>query len=257
MTPPSHRSDLLQGAARFGQFVTENWQRIVRHWVTIVDRSAEVPASDDLTYRQLVDHLPEICHELGAVLKQPEVPDIRDQAAQDAAAHGRRRWHQGYDLAQLIRELSLIRNDVLNVWLDVFARDNGVFDGETKRLLVRMVQRFFDDIVIESAMQLASEQIAEMQRINTALVEAQAAADSAKSKVLRHVSHTLREPLAAISFAAEALTTEPEMSGEARNNVQVIVRNIKLQAQNVNELLAAAELTLRSRPEKPAALRKG
>jgi signal transduction histidine kinase len=252
MSPSSRRSDLLHGAARFGQFVTENWQRITRHWVTIVDRSPEVPASDDLTYRQLVDHLPEICHELGSVLKQPEIPDIRDQAAQDAAAHGRKRWQQGYDLSQLIRELCLIRNDVLNVWLDVFARDNGVLDDESKGLVVRMVQRFFDDIVIESAMQFASEQIAEMQTINAARVEAEGAAASAKSKVLRHVSHTLREPLAAISFAAEALTTEPEMSGEARKNVQIIVRNIKLQAQNVNELLAAAQLALRARPETPA-----
>src|SRR3954462_13155159 len=124
MPAPSNQSDILQDAARFGQFVVENWQRITRHWVTIIERSPEVPASDDLTYRQLVDHLPELCRELGSVLKRPEVAAIRDQAARDAAAHGQKRWQQGYNLAQLIREVSLIRNDVIDVWLKVFERES-------------------------------------------------------------------------------------------------------------------------------------
>src|SRR4051794_38346656 len=188
MSPSSNHSDLLAGVAQFGQFILENWQRITRHWVTIVDRSPEVPASDDLTYRQLVDHLPELCHELGSILKRPDVSAIRDQAARDASAHGRKRWQQGYNLAQLIREVCLIRNDVTDVWLQVFERESNAFNQESRGLICKMVQRFFDDLVIESTVQFASEQIADAQTIQVALLEAETAADSAKAEVLRHIS---------------------------------------------------------------------
>jgi signal transduction histidine kinase len=244
MSPLSNHPDLLAGAALFGQFIIENWQRITRHWVTMVDRSPEVPASDDLTYRQLVDHLPELCHELGSILKRPDVPAIRDQAARDASAHGRKRWQQGYNLAQLIREVCLIRNDVIDVWVKVFEHESAGFDPESRGLICKMVQRFFDDLVIESTIQFTSEQIAEAQTIHAALLEAEMAADSAKSEVLRHVSHTLREPLAAMNFAAASLKVENNLSPEARNSVNIILRNIKVQAQNVTELLVAAEMTL-------------
>src|SRR4051812_2284280 len=244
MSPSSNHPDLLAGVAQFGQFILEHWQRITRHWVTIVDRSPEVPASDDLTYRQLVDHLPELCHELGSVLKRPDVPAIRDQAARDASAHGRKRWQQGYNLAQLIREVCLIRNNVIDVWLEVFERESDALDQRSRGLICKMVQRFFDDLVIESTVQFTSEQIAEAQTIHAALLEAEMAADSAKSEVLRHVSHTLREPLAAMNFAAGALNAEKNLSPDARHSVHIILRNIKVQAQNVTELLVAAEMTL-------------
>ena len=95
-------------------------------------------------------------------------------------SHIKHRWkpdsQQGYDLAQLIREVCLIRNDVLNVWLDVFSRENGTWEVESRNLAGRMVQRFFDDLVIESAMQFASEQIAEVQTVHAALLEAESAA---------------------------------------------------------------------------------
>src|SRR4051812_29156250 len=173
MSPSSNHLDLLGGVAQFGQFILENWQRITRHWVTVVDRSPDVPASDDLTYRQLVDHLPELCHELGSILKRPDVPEIRDRAARDASAHGRKRWQQGYNLAELIREICLIRNDVIDVWLEVFERESHSFDQESRGVICRMVQRFFDDLISESTVQFTSEQIEEAKTIHAALLEAE------------------------------------------------------------------------------------
>src|SRR4051812_11246768 len=243
MPPPSDQTELFPAVARFGQFVLDNQERIIRHWLTVVDRSPEVPGSEDLTYRQLLDHLPELCLELGSLLKRPDAPSIRDQAARDAGAHGRKRWQQGYNLAELIREVCLIRNDMLDVWLDVFLRENSASSAESRTAICKLVMRFFDDLVIESTVQFASEQIAEMETIHEALLHAETAAHSAKTEVLRHVSHTLREPLGAINFAAEALTEET-LSSDGQNNVRIILRNLKVHRQNVNELLTAAELSL-------------
>jgi signal transduction histidine kinase len=236
-----------RGVAQFGQFILDNRDRIIRHWVTTVDRSPEVPATDELTYRQLVDHLPELCQELGSLLKRPDVPAIKDQAQRDAGEHGRKRWQQGYNLGELIREVCLIRNDMLDVWLDLFSRENAAFDGDSRNSAHKIVLRFFDDLVIQSAIQFAAEQIDEVRTIESALRDAENAAHSAKSEVLHHVSHTLREPLAAISFAAQALNMDKELSGEAKENVEIVLRNLKVEARNVDELLVAAQMQLQGR----------
>lgn len=175
------------------------------------------------------------------------MPAIRDQAARDAGAHGRRRWQQGYNLAQLIREICLIRNDVLEVWLDLFAREHAGFDRPSLEVVRKTVVRFFDDLVIESAVQFASEQIGEVRRVEAALSTVESSVRLAKSEILRHMSHDLREPLAAIDFAAQALSTDENLSVHSREAVQIIMRNTRIEADHVHQLLIGAELTFRQK----------
>src|SRR3954463_6666175 len=106
----------LHAVASFGEFVLANQEEITRRWVTVVDRSPEVPASEPLTYKQVLDHLPALCNELGMVLKEPNASGVRKQAARDAGIHGQKRWQQGYKLDELIREICLIRTELLGNW---------------------------------------------------------------------------------------------------------------------------------------------
>jgi signal transduction histidine kinase len=108
-----------------------------------------------------------------------------------------------------------------------------------------MVERFFDEVIVESTIQFVDDQAEAVQKTKAA-----ATAD-AKSHLLRHVSHTLREPLGAIVAAAEGLAAEQALTVEARNLVNIIVRNAQLQAHNVNELLLAAELFSGRRDQRP------
>ena len=236
-------TETISELARLGEFILTNQEEITRRWVTAVDRSPEVPASEDLTYRQLLDHLPAICAELAFTLKQPGAPEIRHRIAQDASAHGRKRWQQGYRLDELIREICLIRRNFLDTWLDEFAAANSSFDNETRDRAGRIVHRFFDEVIIDSTVQFVDDQKEEVRRIQSELSTIKgAAASEAKSHLLRHVSHTLREPLGAILLAAEALVTEKTLSVDARDNVRIIIRNAEIEAHNIEELVLAADL---------------
>src|SRR3954468_3950648 len=148
----------LSAVAEFGQFVLTNQDQITRRWVGVVDRSPEVAASEDLTYQQVLDHLPQLCTELGLVLKHPDATSIRREAKRDAGRHGRKRWQQGYKLQELIREICLIRNELVGNWLNVFARNRPSFDLASRELARQLVQRFFDDLIIDSTLQFAEEQ---------------------------------------------------------------------------------------------------
>jgi hypothetical protein len=227
--------------AEFGDFLLANQEEITRRWVTAVDRSPDIATSEDLTYRQLLDHLPQMCRELAETLKKSEHETDSEPAAR---AHGRKRWQQGYRLQELIREVCLLRRNFIHTWPDAFATANPLFDANAQQGARRLVGRFFDDVIIDSTVQFVEEQTDVLRCAQSALEAEKRAAADAKSQILRHVGHTLREPLGAIMFASEALLSEAGLTGEGANMVRIILRNAKIETINVEELLLGAELFL-------------
>src|SRR5947208_10816308 len=49
--------------AELGEFLLARRADITRLWIAAVDRSPEITSSNDLTYKQLLDHLPQLCEE--------------------------------------------------------------------------------------------------------------------------------------------------------------------------------------------------
>jgi signal transduction histidine kinase len=232
--------------AAFGDFLLANQEEITRRWVTAVDRSPDIAASEDLTYRQLLDHLPQMCQELAETLKKSEHETNSEPAAR---AHGRKRWEQGYRLQELIREVCLLRRNFIDTWPDAFATANPLFDVRAQQASRRLVGRFFDDVIIDSTVQFVEEQTDVLRSTQSALETEKRAAADAKSHVLRHVGHSLREPLGAIVFAAEALLSEKQLTAEGLNMVRIVLRNAKLETENVEELLLGAELFLKAKAD--------
>jgi hypothetical protein len=81
-------------------------ETIVRAWTEKVTTDRRVKSDEHLSYLQLVDHIPQIVEELEAALG-----DGRDEAPalSGAREHGRQRWRQGYELKEVVRELTLLR----------------------------------------------------------------------------------------------------------------------------------------------------
>jgi hypothetical protein len=138
--------------AGFADFV-----QILQSWIAAVDRHPNISTSDNLTYTQLLDHLPELCTELAALLKQPNAQQIEREARQDARAHGWKRWRQGYKLEELIREICLIRRNFTDNWLKAFAATDVRFDFDVQNAARRVVEGFFDNVIIEATVQFVGE----------------------------------------------------------------------------------------------------
>jgi len=84
--------------AGLGDFVLIHRDEILKSWIAMIDKHPNISASDNLTYTQLLDHLPELCAELAVLLKQPNAKEIKREAKRDAQAHGWKRWRQGSKL---------------------------------------------------------------------------------------------------------------------------------------------------------------
>jgi hypothetical protein len=132
-------------------------EQILQSWIAAVDQHPNISTSHNLTYTQLLDHLPELCTELAALLKQPNAQEIKREARQDARAHGWKRWRQGYKLEELIREICLIRRNFIDTWLKAFAAVDERFDFDAQNAARRVVESFFDNVIIEATVQFVEE----------------------------------------------------------------------------------------------------
>jgi signal transduction histidine kinase len=227
---PANRSTTAGGPvlAHLGEFFRAHRDDITRLWVAAVDRSPEITSSNDLTYRQLLDHFPQICDELADALgKMPPEIGTSFPTVPDAAAHGRKRWEQGYSLQEVIREICLLRRNIFDRWLPEFAETHPEFVGEVRRWAKRMIHQFFDDVIVDTTVQFAQENRDHASR--------------AKREFLSRMSHDLRTPLTPLLLAAVSLKEQGGLSAEARDSVEMIVRNARVEAELVDQLLRAAE----------------
>jgi signal transduction histidine kinase len=243
----TERKSAVASFAGFGDFVLSHREEILQSWIAAVDREPKIPASDKLTYTQLLDHLPELCSELAALLGQPHAEGIKKEAKRDAKAHGWKRWRQGYKLDELIREICLVRRDFIENWLSAFTLTNPDFDINAQNGARRVVERFFDNVIIEATVQFVAEHQQAVCRVNARLRAQKKARAAAKAEFVKLASHRLREPLGPLFFALEVLLQE-SLSPRGVEMISVLQRNLKEEARAVEELLSLVELLVNGRP---------
>lgn len=128
-------SDEIRRLLRNGQ------ETIVRAWTEKVTADRRVNSDERLSYLQLVDHIPEIVEELQSALAD-EGPDAPMPC--QGREHGRQRWRQGYELKEVVRELTLLRATLVE-FIELY---RGALPARTPEDLARSFHRinvFMDD----------------------------------------------------------------------------------------------------------------
>jgi signal transduction histidine kinase len=212
--------------------------QILQSWIAAVDQHPNISTSDNLTYTQLLDHLPELCTELAAILKQPDAREIKREAKQDARAHGWKRWRQGYKLEELIREICLIRRNFIDTCLKDFATVDKGFDLEAQNAARRIVEGFFDNVIIEATVQFVEEHQEAVRELNAT----RKPGVTGNAEFVQRITHLLREPLGPLLLGLEVLLREESLSPRGVEIIEVLHRNVQKEAEAIEELLRSTEL---------------
>ena len=212
--------------------------QILQSWIAAVDQHPNISTSDNLTYTQLLDHLPELCTELAALLKQPDAREIKREAKQDARAHGWKRWRQGYKLEELIREICLIRRNFIDTWLKDFATVDKGFDLEAQNAARRIVEGFFDNVIIEATVQFVEEHQEAVRELNAT----RKPGVTGNAEFIQRITHLLREPLGPLLLGLEVLLREEPLSPRGVEMIGVLQRGVQKEAEAIEELLRSTEL---------------
>ena len=119
---------------------------IVREWVEKVTADRRINSDKRLSYVQLVDHIPHIVEELRVALAEGRADG---RMLRQGETHGRQRWQQGYELKEVVRELTLLRATIL----DFFERYRGALRSQNAEEFSRSYRRinvFIDDEIYKT-----------------------------------------------------------------------------------------------------------
>ncbi|HEX8500328.1 MAG TPA: RsbRD N-terminal domain-containing protein [Pyrinomonadaceae bacterium] len=124
------------------RLIKNGQETIVRTWTEKVAADRRVASDERLSYLQLVDHIPQIVEELHDALGggRSEEPS----ALCEGREHGRQRWRQGYELKEVVRELTLLRVTLVE-FIELY---RGALPARTPDELTRSFHRinvFMDD----------------------------------------------------------------------------------------------------------------
>ncbi|HTW93332.1 MAG TPA: sensor histidine kinase [Tepidisphaeraceae bacterium] len=172
----------------------------------IIDRLQDLvaqtlPTADELTFGQFRDMLPEALRQMAAALES-STPGPTRYFLNDSVEHGARRFHQSFDLRELLVEYSLIRSILVEevttaleraMTLDEITALNVGIDAASRRAVCTFV--------------------AHMQRELQASTETQ-------SKYLSFLSHDLRGGLNGILLMLEVLKRDLEPHGQFAESVE-------------------------------------
>jgi hypothetical protein len=141
---------------RLADFLCTRKEEMIRAWIEHVHTDASIPA-EGLTTNQLRDHLPRLFDDLADSLRSYGTDHVAAQVAKDAAKHGSERWQQGYDVAQVLREIMHLRG-VFIYHLRIFEELNADFGMAARLFANATVHRFLDEISIAATEQFLASQ---------------------------------------------------------------------------------------------------
>ena len=133
----------------FSSLFREHADALIRAWADAVyaDRRTDLPVM--LSYRELVEHLPELLGELARLLDDDASYDEILEATRGLRFHAQRRFQQGCLVDEVARELFLLR-DALNdfLWREVAGAAGD--DVGKLREAVRRTDVFVDELLSQA-----------------------------------------------------------------------------------------------------------
>ena len=121
-------------------------ETIVQKWTEKVTSDKRINSDARLTYVQLIDHVPQIVEELRLALSDasPEGKMLKE-----GREHGRQRWQQGYELKEVVRELTLLRATVME-FIDTYRGALSFHSPDQLSQSYRRISGFLDDEIYKT-----------------------------------------------------------------------------------------------------------
>jgi signal transduction histidine kinase len=174
----------------------------------IRSHSDEIPSSSSLTDQELLDHFPRLFADLADYLLHEADPGVRTAVLEAARKHGEARSQQGYDLAELIREIGIVHGSVVDHGLEQFLLTRPDY-ADSAGGCSRLIGKFFEDSVVGSVQRYVDKFNENSLLTNHKLGEANerlSQLDAFRLQLIRTVHHELGNALNALIFSIEYAT---------------------------------------------------
>src|ERR1044071_693699 len=140
---------------RFSSLFRQQLDPFTRAWADEVYADRRTDLATLLTFRELVEHVPEVLEEVGRLLDERAAPEEVCEGARRLRGYARVRFQQGVLIDEVARELMLLRGALCDfLWQEArgFAED----EARALRDALRRAELFFDELVAEAILVYAS-----------------------------------------------------------------------------------------------------
>ena len=199
-------------------------EAIIGRWETLIREL--LPTADKLTFSQLRDHLPGTLGRMADALESTSAAQTRTLITQ-TTDHGVLRFHQGYNVEELIIEYRLLRRVIVEDVESALGRRTSM--GEDIALSMGI-----DTVLQQGVVALVHHQRQKLQ-----------AASQAEAKYLSFLSHDLRNNLNSVTMHLEVLKmdlSEQPQFKEQLNDVASAQAAIMGTIEGMNRILRAERL---------------
>lgn len=224
---------------------------ILQAWRDAVTSDPTLTTGSSLPRAQLHDHLPALLTDferklgsLGSAGAANLHSGVKDVLQGDAAAHGLHRWQQGFDVAEVTRELAQF-NECVVVELDAFAQAHPALDRTVMPLVRRAWAQHHGAAVSASTLQYFQLQQLEakshIQDVEEAL-EALRELEQQHAELWQQAAHDLRGNVSVVANVAAGLTST-KASEQARDTfIRLLERNVNALRHLLNDVTGLARL---------------
>lgn len=192
---------------QLGQYLLQRLQQIGTQVTRAIRSHTDaIPNARSLTDQELIDHFPELFTDLAEYLLREADPQMRRTVVDAATKHGETRSQQGYDLAELVREIGIVQSATVDHGLEEFLIAHPDF-ADSAGGCSEIIGAFFEDSVVGSVQRYVDKFNEESRLTNEKLRAANERLnelDAFRLQLIRTVHHELGNALNALNFSIEA-----------------------------------------------------
>src|SRR5438034_2672476 len=120
------------------EYLRSHKEAMMERWLERA-RGGEVPTAETLAEPQLRDHVPDLLERIFRAVAGEPTPSVETEGQE----HGHQRWGTGYDIAEVVHELLLLR-DVLLERVEEFASSQPGLTRAEEREAIRRILTVID-----------------------------------------------------------------------------------------------------------------
>lgn len=181
---------------------------IIKRWIEQIREDREIESAENLAYKSVRDSLPIILEALATILSNP-MSERSQKIADSSWEHGIVRAEQGYDIAEIVKEYSLLRKTIFAVLKPDLSNGSGTeilgnietIDSIIDRVVSLSLESYLE-VRLQELEEVRSQLILTNQELSR-LVETQ-------REDLSHLAHELKSPLTSIMGFSKLLLQQQQ-----------------------------------------------
>ncbi|WP_437573836.1 ATP-binding protein [Sorangium sp. So ce887] len=210
---------------QLASFLQDHQQALIQRWARRVREDPGVPEACRLSVPELIDHIPSLLDQIVDALLRPDVEraggGARGRAigsSSVAKEHARSRFVCEYGLDHALRELSLLRAEILEECCSASI----ALDGDPAQLLHSAIDTAMSTVAVTMA-QAASNELRKDAEF--------------RDRIMAILGHDLRDPLSTIHFVASLLQKREDMPEGVSKMLARLTRGADRMTRLINDLL--------------------